>query len=281
MGGVCFVNEAYEFLLELSIIEYIARRNLNCLSVLPMKNIKCASCLIIWSLMMVAIGRAEIMTIELNNGRSEMVDVLGVSGDSVKVKWLKDDRVLSFPLSKLSAESKKEVLAKIKKSTSSYPPVEAEVDIGKRRKSSSSSYSKSMSITAKVTVTNEDRRVECPPCKCNMIFIGQSVLDKDQYVVLSNQPFTITPTDKGAVFESEPFVTTYSEYSGYKYVGSLIVVSDKKKHILFSKTLYPALKKAIGKNAQLVAKMTKYKTSTYLNKSMSKMEMPSYDDTRF
>ena len=253
-----------------------------------MKSIKIATFLIAASFSMVGVVSAEVMTIELKKGRSELVDVLELNGDKIKVKWLKDGRVLSFPLSRLSDDSQKEVLKKIKKSTSSYPPVEAEVSVGKRRKSGSSSYMTSMTITSKVTVTNEDRNVTCPPCKCNIIFVGQSQRNTSKYVVLSNQAFTIEPTNRGALFESEPFVTTYDSDNrgvgnsgGYKYVGYLVVVADKKKHVLFSKTIYPALKKAIAKDSQLVAGMTKYETGTYMNKSMIKPKVEKFGTTRF
>lgn len=243
-----------------------------------MKSIKIATFLIAASFTMAGAVLAEVMTIELKKGRSELVDVLELNGDKIKVKWLKDGRVLSIPLSKLSDDSQKEVLKKIKKSTSAYPPVEAEVSVGKRRKSS---YNTEMTVTSKVTVTNRGRNVSCPPCKCNIIFIGQNTSSSSKYVVLSNQAFTIKPTNSGALFESEPFVTSYSEYSGYKYVGYLVVVADKKKHVLFSKTIYPALKKAIAKDSQLVAGMTKYETGTYMNKSMIKPKEEEYNRTRF
>jgi len=246
-----------------------------------MKSIKITAFLIVASFAMVGAALAEVMTVELKTGRSELVDVLGLSGDKIKVKSLKNGKVISFSISKLSDESQKKVLKKIKRSPSAYPPVEVKVSIGKRRESSSSSYEKSVSITSKLTVTNEDRTVECPPCKCNMIFIGQSDRYKDKYVVLSNQSFTIVPTNRGAVFASEPFVTTYSEYSGYKYVGYLVVVADKKKHVIYTKTIYPALKKALAKDPLLVSKMVGYKRGTYLNKSMTSSESELYDRTRF
>ena len=230
---------------------------------------------------MAGAGLAEVMTIELKEGRSELVDVLGRDGDKVKVKWLKDGRILSFSMDKLSDESRKEVLKKLKNSTSSYPPLDAEVSIGKRRKGDSDSYyMKSMTITGKITVTNENQNVTCPPCKSHIVFLGQSQRDTAKFVVLSNQAFDIVPTDRGAVFESEPFVTTYDSdnrgkgnMGGYKYVGYLLIVSDNKKRVLLSKTIYPALKKAMATNTELVQKFRSYKTGSYLNKSMVKTDL--------
>jgi len=252
-----------------------------------MKTIQITSSILLTLWALAGMGMAEVMTIELKQGRTEMVDVLGLEGDKVKVKWLKDGRTLSFPLSKLSAESQKDVLKKIKNSTSSYPPVEAVVSIGKRRTSESSSYMKTMSVTSKVTVTNEDHKVTCPPCKCNMLFIGQSQRYTDRYVVLSNQAFEIKPTDRGAVFESEPFVTSYDSDNrgagnsgGYKYVGYLVIIADKKTQVIYSKTIYPALRKAISVNADLVAKMREYETGTYMDKSMKVRKIVS-DHSKF
>ena len=265
--------------------EIIPSRKLKCL--LPscqMKTIKIASCLITISLAMVGAGLAEVMTIELKQGRSELVDVLGRDGDKVKVKWLKDGRILSVALDKLSDESRKEVLKKLKKSPSSYPRLDVEVSIGKRRKSKSSSYSKSVEITSKIIVTNVEQNVTCPPCQSNIIFIGQKLSDSSAYVVLSNQSFEIVPTNKGAVFESEPFVTTYyndSDSSGYKYVGYLVVIADNKNHVIFSKTIHTALKKAISVNSKLIAQMRKYETATYMDKFMKERKNPGYRPTRF
>lgn len=226
-------------------------------------------------LMMMGSCIAEVITIEDSKGRSIMVDLMSGNEKSIKIKRLKDGKVFSMPLSSLSQKSKTEIKKKLKTLKPEYPPLEADVVIGKRRTSENGYYSKTMTITAKVTVTNKDRQNPCPPCQCNIILVGESQSYKDRFLVLTNQSFELTPTDGGKDFETEPLITTYYKAYGYKYEGYLLVVSDAEGSVLLTKTLFPEIKKAIETEVNFVSKFINYPAQTYLNKSMLETELPT------
>jgi len=235
------------------------------------------------SILMMASCMAEVITIEDSKGRSMMVDLLAGNDQSVKIKRLKDGKVFSMPFSSLSAKSQKEIKKKLKTLKPEYPPLEVDVVMGKRRKKENDSYyMKAMTITAKVTVTNKDRKMPCPPCHGNIIFVGESQKYKDRFLILSSQTFELVPTDRGTEFVSESFVTTYDSdnkgsgnIGGYKYEGYLLVVSDDEGRVLLTKTLFPAIKKAMATQANFVSKFSKYPVGTYLSKSMGLTKLPS------
>jgi len=223
------------------------------------------------SLLMMASCMAEVITIEDSKGRSMMVDLLAGNDQSVKIKRLKDGKVFSMPFSSLSEKSKKEIKKKLKTLKPEQPPLEATVVIGKRSNSRnrdyySDDYSDQRTITAKITLTNKDRGTPSPPCHCNIIFIGERMRNKDEFMVLSNQPFELVPTAKGTIFKSEPFISSYS----YKYKGYLLVVSNDEGRILHTKTLLSEIKKAMATQANFASKFSKYTQYTRLKKSMLK-----------
>ena len=216
------------------------------------------------SLLMMASCMAEVITIEDSKGRSMMVDLLAGNDKSVKIKRLKDGKVFSMPFSSLSQKSQKEIQQKLKTLKPEYPPLEVAVVIGKRSNSGSRSYyyGSSKTITAKITVTNKDRSTPCPPCHCNIVFVGESMSYKDRFSILSNQSFELVPIVRGTIFKSEP-ISSY-----YKYKGYLLVVSDDEGRVLLTKTLLPEIKKAMATEAKFVSKFIKFPKYTSLNKSM-------------
>jgi len=218
------------------------------------------------SLLMMASCMAEVITIEDSKGRSMLVDLLAGNDKSVKIKRLKDGKVFSMPFSSLSEKSKKEIKKKLKTLKPEYPPLEADVVIGKRSTAKSRGYYSSYkTITAKITVTNKSREIPCPPCHCKIIFVGEG--SKDRFSLLINESFELVPIDRGTTFEIEPFITSY-----YKYKGYLLVVSDDEGRILLTKTLLPEIKKAIARQANFVSKFIEYPERTYLSKSMLQMK---------
>ncbi|NWK56130.1 hypothetical protein HW115_10955 [Verrucomicrobiaceae bacterium N1E253] len=223
------------------------------------------------------LGFAEILTISDKKGRTMIVELVSRQGEKVVIKRLKDNKTFTIDPSTLSEESQQEIKEKLQEVKEAYPPIDATVVVSKRRKSENSSYyMKEMTISSKVTLTNEDSNVLSPTCQCNILFIGQNQRYSDRFVVLANESFKLTPAHQGSDFNSPPTVTSYDSdnkgsgnIGGYKYVGYLLVVSDQeRKSIILTKTVYSAIKKAMAANTRLAGTMRDYKVGTYLNKAM-------------
>ena len=222
-----------------------------------------------------AMAAPEVLTIVSDKGKQMKVTLVGQEGKKFIVKRAGDGKKFTIPPEMLSPESKELLLDKFKTLQDMYPEIEATVSIANRRASGSDSYYKRKVITGKVTLTNREINRQCPPCSAHLIFIGQNQGSVKHYAVLSNQKFNITPTSKGTLFTTVPFGNSYDtdddySYGGYKYVGYLLVVLDKKKNVILTKTLHSQVKKAMEMSANLPKAMMKYPKGLILNKMMVK-----------
>ena len=233
---------------------------------------------LIFSLCLLPVTSAEVMSVESKNGKTMVVSLVSRQGEKIVIKRVKDGKEFTISPDSLSEKSKKMVLSKMKTLKVAYPPLEAAVTIGKRRKpDNGSSYMKEMTITSKVTLSNQDRKVPCPACTMNIIFIGQDQRDTDKLEVLSNQKFKVTPTPEGSLIVGAPFITSYDSdnkgdgnIGGYKYVGYLVVVSSSDNKVIYTKTTSPLVKKALEMNVSAAASIKSYPKSTRLDKNMKK-----------
>lgn len=224
-----------------------------------------------------------IVTITSSKGKSMTVRLMGKQGDKYLIRRTSDGKEFAIPPGILDEASQKLLMEKAKTMKEIYPPLEADVSIGKRRKPrGSSSYMKAMEITGKVTLTNGDNSVPCPPCSARLIFIGQNQKYESRYKVLSSQQFDITPTDKGEDFTTLPFVTVYDSDNkgdgnsgGYKYYGYLLVVQDRDDNVILTKTLSGRISKAMEMNVSLAKNMLAYKEGQILDESMEKRSRSS------
>jgi len=229
-----------------------------------------------------AMAAPEVLTIVSNKGKQMTVSLVGQDGKNFIVRRISDRKKFTIPPEMLSPESKQLLLGKVKALQAMYPEIEADVSIGKRSVSGSNSYSKRKQITGKVTLTNQDINRQCPPCSAHLVYVGQDQNNSKRYAILSNQQFDITPTSKGAVFTAVPFATSYdtdSDYSyGYKYIGYLLVVLDKKKNVILTKTLHSQIKKAMQMSANLPKTMMGYSKGMIIDNMMVKIKE---DETYF
>jgi len=231
-----------------------------------------------------AMAAPEVLTIVSDKGKQMKVSLVGKEGHKFIVRRVSDGKKFPIPPKMLSPESKQLLTDKFKALQAMYPEIEAAVSIGKRRASlNGSSYYKRMKVTGKVTLTNKEINRQCPPCSAHLIFIGQDQRDVNHFQVLSNQKFNITPTPKGTLFTAVPFTTSYdsdnkgsSNIGGYKYVGYLLVVLDKKKNVILTKTLHTKIKKAMTMSANLPKTMMKYAEGLVVDKSMVKIPVQPF-----
>jgi len=224
---------------------------------------------------------AEVVTIESKSGKTMIVSLVSKQGDKVVIKRASDNKEFTISPDSLSDESKKLLLEKMKTLKEAYPPLEASVTIGKRRKADNDSYyMKKMTITSKVTLENTDRDIPCPTCTMNIIFIGQSQKNTDEYLVLSNQAFEVKPTLKGITKETAPFATSYDSdnkgegnIGGYKYIGYLVVVTGSDKEIILTKTISSVIKKALEIDASTAERIKSFPQNTKIGKDMKKAKI--------
>ncbi|SHK40326.1 hypothetical protein SAMN02745181_3734 [Rubritalea squalenifaciens DSM 18772] len=223
---------------------------------------------------------AEEILIQNTSGKSIQAEVVSRDGDKVTIKRNKDGRSFTIPLSSLNADSKKKVLKELERLANSYPKLEADIVIGKRRNYSNGSYyMKKMDITSKTTIKNTDLNRGCPPCDCHIILVGQDQREEDLFSVLSNQKFELTPNHKGAEFEAKPVFTKYDSdnkgtgnIGGYKYVGYLLVVMDKESSVILTKTNYSKIEKAIELDSSRIKKFCDYEADQKLDSRMDEYE---------
>ena len=207
-----------------------------------------------------------------------VVILLERQGDKVSVKRVKDGKTFLISPDTLSDKSAKILKEKAKELKEAIPPLEIDVVIGKRRKQYDESYyMKAMNITSKIKVTNKSNKIECPPCQGNIVFIGQDQRRTSLYCVLSNQYFKITPTTRGASYETKPFTVVYDSdnkgsgnIGGYKYVGYLVVLRDKDDKVIATKTTYSMIKKALENKVNAAENLIKYKKETLIDKNLEK-----------
>ena len=230
-------------------------------------------------LSLVAPAFAEVVTLTSKNGKNLVVTLVAKQGDKVLVRRASDSKEFAVSLDTLNEESQQNVMDKMKSLKDAYPPLELDVVLGKRRnRVSGSYYMKDMEITAKVTVTNKDHRIPCPECSADIIFIGQDQKDPDLYKVMSTQRRGVKPTEKGAVFDSTPFVTRYdsdnkgyNNVGGYKYVGYVLVVSDQDGKVLHTKATSGFIKKALDSSVTKVTDLMSYTEGAVLDKGMNRL----------
>ena len=230
----------------------------------------------LFSLLLFTNAAAKIITIESRDGKLMTVTVNALKGDKVVIKRTKDSKLFTISPDSLSPNSKQQILQEMKLLKDIYPPLEADVSIGKRRSANNGSYyMKKMDISSKVSLFNKDNNIECPPCTVNMIFIGQDQSATSKFRVLSNQQFKLSPTPRGVNHSTKPFLTTYDSgnkgygnFGGYKYVAYLLVVKDKKNQVIHTKTLYSKIKKAIDQDRDFAKKLAALKTGTTLGENM-------------
>ncbi|MGJ8677776.1 MAG: hypothetical protein ACSHX0_09685 [Akkermansiaceae bacterium] len=218
---------------------------------------------------------AQVITIADQNGNTTIVSLISRQGDKALVKRMSDGKEFAISPDQLSESSKKELLTHLKKLAEQYPELEIDVVVSKRRNDRGYSAEK-MVVSSKVTVTNKDYKIECPPSKLTIVFIGEDLAHNGFYKVLSKQSTDITPTHKGSEFETEAFYIEYYDdnyYSynhGHKYVGYLAIITDNKGNVIEEKTVLSAMKKALEENANLAKNFLKYKKEDKLNQLMEK-----------
>ena len=222
--------------------------------------------------------QAKIITIESIKGKAMTVELVAVQERNITIKRTKDNREFTIATDSLSPQSQRLIAKEATALKERYPPLDADVSVSKRRKADNDSYyMKKMVITSKITLTNKNHKIPCPPCKINMIFIGQDQRNPDIFSLLSNQQFKVTPTPKGTQTQTSPFETSYDSdnkgegnIGGYKYVGYLLIVSDKNNKVIYTKTLYSKIKKALDLDISITNKLKLYAPGTKLNQLMAK-----------
>lgn len=214
------------------------------------------------------------------DGQSLEASVVSQQGDTITIRRSKDRKEFTIPLDSLNESSQEKVKKELKRLAESFPELGVDVVIGKRRQDyQGSDYRKLMEITTKTTVTNKNLNRDSPACDGNIIILGQDQRNDYKFKVLSNQTFSLTPTNQGAVFEAKPVFTVYDSdnkgygnIGGYKYVGYIIILADKKDAIIHFDSNYSTAKKLMDLNIKLVEDIRGYSSEKLLDDKLKPYE---------
>jgi len=234
-------------------------------------------------LLYTAIAAAEDVSLESKEGKVMVVSLISRQGDKVLIKRKSDNKKFTISPDSLSEKSKKIILEKMKTLKVDYPKLEALVIINKRRKGDDVSlFTKELkrsTITSKITLKKIDSHIPCPTCTMNIVFLGESQRLPDNYMILSNQAFQVTPTDKGIITKTTPFSTSYDKdkegvgnIGGYKYVGYLLIITNAEKEIIYTKTNSSVFKKALKLDASAAERAKSFTQNTLCDHNIRKTQ---------
>lgn len=200
---------------------------------------------------------SDVFTVTDKKGRAMAITLVSKKGEKFVIRRVKDNVEFTITASSLDEASQKVLLKEAADLPVSYPKLDLDVTIGKRRKPDNGSYyMRVMEVSSKVTLTNMERDNPSPPCDCALVLFGQDQRNEEVFQVLSNQKFKLTPSGEGAVFNIKPFNTRYDSdnkgygnIGGFKYVGYLLIVRDLEKNVIATKTVYSKIKKALSNPA--------------------------------
>ena len=224
---------------------------------------------------------ATYLSLEDTDGNIIYAEFINVENNKVNIRLVKNNKTYGIPLSKLNEASRLKVLAAAKANKSKYPELVANITPKTRRTNTRDRKGTSQKVSVTVTLTNKDNKINSPECDCHIIFIGQNQQHVSQFTVLSSQHFTLKPeAGSNSSHTTEPFMTHYfrkhsgvsvsSSHSlkGFKYIGYLLVVTQKNGKVILTKAFGTTVKKATEMNVSLLKSLPTYKVGTRLNMNL-------------
>lgn len=232
--------------------------------------------LLMWLLVSRLFG-GPVLEIVNKEGQSLEGEILNISDEVVKVRRTSDQKIFDLKLASLSEgtigilERKKEEIGP------THPEYEFDVSVLKRRKRDTRTYYEfDMELGGKVTIKNKDRVLDCPGCKMRMIFVGQKQGDSRVHEILNVQNFEMAPkAAQTQEFELKSFFVKYDNYKGsygflggYELAGYVLLVTDKKGGLIYTKTLNKKFEKSLQTEPNLAANLMKVKKGKELNEKL-------------
>ena len=216
------------------------------------------------------------VTIKDTAGRSLEVTLVSVTASTLKCKKSGSSRLLEIPLDKLDEASVvliKSTLEAAQSYAAQNPPLDVDVSINKRRKSSNGSwYMKQMEITAKVTLKNKNLNLDANTCNGRMLMVGQDQRNPDLYEVLQNEEFKINPSHKGQDHLTKTVRISYDSdnkgsgnIGGSKYYGHILIITSEDGRLLTSKTTLNKIKDRI--TPQFIESLSKLRVDNKIDEN--------------
>ncbi len=230
-----------------------------------------------WALLHTCILAGPVVQITNKKGEALVAELISVGENSAKLKKSAGSNSFKVSFDLLSEESVKLLREKAEELPVVFPRFEVDVIVTKRRKSMSNSwYMKSMTVGAKVKVSNGSMRTDFPVTKARIVLLGQDQRIKTIYSVLSVKDFEISPkAGQEQEVEIPEFVTTYDSdnkgqgnVGGFKYEGYMLIFRDSKDRIAYSKSLDATISRAAEDNPKVLEAFLTMKVGEKLTDKM-------------
>lgn len=218
----------------------------------------------------------KLMGVRDTKGRSVDIELLSVTGESIRFKRLDTSKEFSVPINTFDEDSQEKIRTAAATLSAALPPLDVDVIIGKRRKKKHSYYMEEQEISCTVKLKNTSQTIPLPKLTGRVLFVGRNQRTPDAYTILSVQDFPVElkPGESTAA-GLKSFITKYDSdnkgygnVGGYQYSGYLLVFLNDKQEVVFDQTTDGGIRKALADRPRLLEKMAAYPLGAYFNGKM-------------
>lgn len=218
----------------------------------------------------------KVMSVRDTKGRSIEIELLSVTGESIRFKRLDNAKEFSVAINTFDEDSQQKIRKEAATLPAVLPPLDVDVVIGKRRSKKQSYYVEDQEISCTVKLKNLSQTIPLPGLTGRVLFVGRNQRTPDAYTILSVQDFPVElkPGESSAA-ELKSFLTKYDSdnkglgnVGGYQYSGYLLVLLNDKQEVVFDQTTDGGIRKALTERPMLLEKMAAYPRRAYFNGKM-------------
>ncbi len=235
-----------------------------------------AVALLVWGTLVPAAFCGDLQTVADQKGRSLIIQLVSLSGESVTFKRQGEDKEYKLPISQFDQGSQDRIRKQAEEMAAAgaqKPPAAADykiqpgIVIGKRRRDKGDSYyMENQEITSTVKLANLSTTVRADGLMGAVIYIGRNTGKPDIYSVLSTQKFKASVDASGSFSkEMDSFTTTYDSdnkgagnLGGYQYYGYVLALFDSKGELILTETTTGSFRMALAAKKEFVDAVLTY-----------------------
>lgn len=218
----------------------------------------------------------DLLTVADQKGRSLIIQLVSLSGESVTFRRQGEDKEYKLPISQFDQGSQDRIRKQAEEMAATgagKPPAAADykiqpgIVIGKRRRDKGDSYyMENQEITSTVKLANLSTTVRADGLSASIIYFGRNTRSPNVYNVLSTQKFEAS-VDASGSFSKEmgSFTTSYDSdnkgagnVGGYQYYGYVFALFDSTGKLILTETTTGSFRMALASNKELLDAVLKY-----------------------